>query len=163
MKETSIEVLRTNVTVAEFLSYVKRACKAKGLECDIIQEDFENPESEYMRSYTVVDGKKLVHEAHYQVLTTSRRKHASYTTPEGFTRYYLTDEMEEVEEKKLVHSSSVWDGEDAPCKAETIRMFAHDFQTYVLNFDGTCFNEICEFEFDEGNRGHGYYYRLERA
>lgn len=44
--------------------------------------------------------------------------------------------------------------------------FMHDFwytkpyayQTCTINEDGTGFNEICEFEFDDERTGHGYYY-----
>ena len=40
-----------------------------------------------------------------------------------------------------------------PCKAE---------KTYVLGWDGSCYNEICEFDFDNEKIGHGYYYLLNR-
>ncbi len=52
--------------------------------------------------------------------------------------------------------------EDAPCQAETCRDLPYDCQTYILNFDGSCYNEICEFTFDDEKRGHGYYYQMNR-
>ena len=30
---------------------------------------------------------------------------------------------------------------------------------YILNWDGSMYNEICEFTFDDEKTGHGYYYR----
>ena len=48
-----------------------------------------------------------------------------------------------------------------PCKAETSVSKPYEMQTYVLNWDGTCYNEICEFEFDDDKTGHGYYYLVD--
>lgn len=45
-----------------------------------------------------------------------------------------------------------------PCKAEKSVSHPYEIQTYVLNWDGSCYNEICEFEFDDEKTGHGYYY-----
>lgn len=50
------------------------------------------------------------------------------------------------------------DADTAPCKSEVCRALPCDNQTFVLNFDGSCFNEICEFTFDDEKTGHGYYY-----
>lgn len=47
-----------------------------------------------------------------------------------------------------------------PCKAEKAVSKPYEMQTYILNWDGTCYNEICEFEFDDEKTGHGYYYLL---
>lgn len=55
-----------------------------------------------------------------------------------------------------------YDATDAPNKSETYRIKPLDFQTYILNFDGSMFNEICEFTFDDDKRGHGYYYQANR-
>lgn len=52
---------------------------------------------------------------------------------------------------------------DAPCKAEVCRDLPYDCQTFILNFDGTCYNEICEFTFDDEKTGHGYYYQMNRS
>lgn len=34
----------------------------------------------------------------------------------------------------------------------------YEMQTYIRNADGSVYNEICEFEFDDDKTGHGYYY-----
>jgi len=52
--------------------------------------------------------------------------------------------------------------ENAPAEAETCRTKPLDYQTYILNYDGSMFNEICEFTFDDEKRGHGYYYQANR-
>lgn len=54
------------------------------------------------------------------------------------------------------------DAEGAPCQSEICRDLPYDWQTYVLNFDGSCYNEICEFTFDDEKHGHGYYYQMNR-
>ena len=70
--------------------------------------------------------------------------------------------FEEYQERVLCSQDIEWDGSDAPCEAQTDRSFAYDYQTYALFFDGTCYNEICEFTFDDDGRGHGYYYQFNR-
>lgn len=50
----------------------------------------------------------------------------------------------------------------AACKAETYRIKPLDWQTYTLNFDGSMFNEICEFTFDSETKGSGYYWQESR-
>lgn len=52
--------------------------------------------------------------------------------------------------------------EDAPCKSEVCRDLPYDCQAFILNFDGSCFNEICEFTFDDEKTGHGYYYQMNK-
>ena len=32
----------------------------------------------------------------------------------------------------------------------------------ILSFDGSMYNEICEFTFDDEKTGHGYYYQANR-
>ena len=91
-----------------------------------------------------------------------RRKLAEYHTPDGFTRYYYSDELEEYEETKLHRYDWTMDGTDTPCEAETIRSFAYDYQIYILNWDGSMYNEICEFIFDDEKTGHGYYFQANR-
>jgi hypothetical protein len=49
---------------------------------------------------------------------------------------------------------------EKPCKSEKSVSKPYEMQTYVLNWDGTCYNEICEFSFDDGKIGTGYYYLL---
>ena len=36
----------------------------------------------------------------------------------------------------------------------------YEMQTYLRWSDGATFNEICEFDFDDEKKGHGYYYLL---
>ena len=46
------------------------------------------------------------------------------------------------------------------CKAEKSVSKPYMMQTYIRGFNGTVYNEICEFEFDDEKTGHGYYYLL---
>ena len=50
--------------------------------------------------------------------------------------------------------------ETRPTAAEKSVSRPYAMQTYILNFDGSIFNEICEFEFDDETTGHGYYYTV---
>ena len=36
----------------------------------------------------------------------------------------------------------------------------YNMQTYIRFANGELYNEICEFEFDEEKKGHGYYYLI---
>lgn len=47
---------------------------------------------------------------------------------------------------------------EKPCRAERSISKPYEMQTYCQNWDGTVYNEICEFEFDDEKTGHGYYY-----
>ena len=49
---------------------------------------------------------------------------------------------------------------EASCKSEIYRVKPLDYQSYQLNFDGSCYNEICEFTYDDEKTGHGYYYQV---
>jgi hypothetical protein len=53
-------------------------------------------------------------------------------------------------------------GEDAPCVSEICTSRPYNCHTYILNFDGSCYNEICEFTFDSETHGHGYYFQLNK-
>lgn len=68
--------------------------------------------------------------------------------------------------KKISHWGNDYksesDGADAPCASEVCRILPYDFQMYARNFDGSCFNEICEFVFDDEKTGHGYYYQMNK-
>ena len=89
-------------------------------------------------------------------------KLASYETQKGFVHYYYTDELEEYQKTELCHYDWTEPGANAPCRAETCKTFPYDYHTYVLNFDGSMYNEICEFTFDDEKTGHGYYYQANR-
>jgi len=49
---------RDNVTVDEFLSYVKCRCEKKSIPFTLSGDDFKNPTSRYSNSYYVTEGKK---------------------------------------------------------------------------------------------------------
>ena len=49
--------------------------------------------------------------------------------------------------------------ESAPCEAEILLQQPYECQTYIKGFDGSSYNEICEFTFDDEKRGTGYYYQ----
>lgn len=49
---------------------------------------------------------------------------------------------------------------DKPCKSEKSVSKPYEMQTYILNWSGSCYNEICEFTFDDEKTGTGYYYLL---
>lgn len=101
-----IELTRNNCTAAEFLAYVRRQLKKKGL--DGLASDLD---INYFRR-----GDDLNFE-------------------------YSNDPKK-------------------PCKAEKSVSRPYGMQTYVCNYDGTKYNEICEFNFDDEKRGYGYYYLL---
>ena len=75
----------------------------------------------------------------------------------GNSHYYVKDGV-----KHCTYDgySSQHDASDAACQSETLRMLPYDYQCYILNFDGSCYNEICEFTFDDDKRGYGYYYQV---
>jgi len=120
----SIEITRKNVTVAEFLWYVKQQSQKKGLDCNIDRDEFEKPSREMNVSYHVKDGIKYVHRENGQTVQ--------------------------------------FDGTDAACKSEVCKSMPYDSQTYIKNFDGSFYNEICEFTFYDEKRGVGYYYQANK-
>jgi hypothetical protein len=116
-----IEIQRHNVTLAQFLHYVKTECTKKGIDFYIEKEEFENP-SRPCNVYYFADketGKKW---------------------------YYQGNE------KRLS-----WD--DAPCQSEIVKIIPYETQTYILNFDNSMYNEICEFSFWDDKKGTGYYFQ----
>ena len=50
---------------------------------------------------------------------------------------------------------------EKPCNAERVTDKPFNKQTYIRNFDGTTYNEIIEFDFDDEKTGHGYYYTVQ--
>ncbi len=99
-----IEIMRHNVTPAQFLAYVRAQLKKKGLRD--ISSDLD---LDYF-----VRGNDLNFDYH--------------------------------------------DEPGRPCKAEKSVSHPYEMQTYILNWDGSCYNEICEFEFDDEKTGWRYYY-----
>ena len=136
MANYQIEIERNNVTLAQFLRYVRQQCEKKGIYMEIDRDTFEKPLTESSYSYSVINGEKKCHSAEYQTRTYFRRKLASYQTTQGFKRYYYTDELEEYEKTELCRYDWTENGADAPCRAEICRTFAYDYQTYILNHDG---------------------------
>jgi hypothetical protein len=130
----NIEIERNNVTVAEFLAYIKRRSAQKGVNIDIDRDRFSDPRQNIYRSYHVKDGIK-----HCTVM---------HKCKDERTGFMLPDDCRETE----------YDGSDAPAAAETSREFPYDWQTYILGFDGGMYNEICEFTFNNKNRGYGYFF-----
>jgi hypothetical protein len=159
MKSNHIEIQRNNVTVNEFLTYVATMCAKKGMERTFSPEDFTNPATHYHSSYSVIDGKKHCHFSEYRTLTRYRGKLKSYSN-NGYQIYYRDNtDLEEYEEREYHHYDQILDADNEPAKSELVKTLPYDLQTYVLNWDGTCFNETCEFTFDDDKRGWGYYYQ----
>jgi hypothetical protein len=132
-----IEIVRNHVTVKEFLTYVKNQCAKKGANwIDIDKALFGNPSQNSYRSYHVKDGIKYV--------------------TNGYKR-----RNEQTGGVETVFSNSEWEA-DTGAEAETSREFPLDWQTYIRNFDGSIYNEICEFTFDDAKRGHGYFFMLNK-
>ena len=52
---------------------------------------------------------------------------------------------------------------EAPCEREKSVSKPYEMQTYIKNWDGTVFNHIMEFEFDDDKTGHGYFYIVNTA
>lgn len=50
---------------------------------------------------------------------------------------------------------------ERPCEAERATDKPYQKQTYIRDFDGTTYNEIIEFDFDDEKTGHGYYYTVQ--
>ena len=55
-----------------------------------------------------------------------------------------------------------YEADDTPCKSEILKTKPLDYQTYILNWDGSMYNEICEFTFWENKKGTGYYYQVNK-
>lgn len=50
---------------------------------------------------------------------------------------------------------------EKPCESERSIDRPYEKQTYIRNFDGTTYNEIIEFQFDNETHGTGYYYTVQ--
>ena len=86
---------------------------------------------------------------------------AQFANPVQRYNYHYTV----IDGKKICYSGNYRyeeSAENAPCKAEICRDLPYDCQTFVCNFDGACYNEICEFTFDDEKTGHGYYYQMNK-
>jgi prophage antirepressor-like protein len=135
----TIEIERNNVTVAEFLAYIKRRTTQKGIPIGINRDEFSDPRQNICRSYHIKDGIKY---------NTVIRKCQDERPGWKDYAFMLPDECRETES----------DGSDAPCVAEISREFPYEWQTYALGFAGGEYNEICEFTFTDEKRGRGYFF-----
>ena len=162
MNNYSVEIQRNNVTPAKFFAEIRFALKKKGIDFHLNLKDFANPSEPHLMSYNVIDDKKHILSGNYVTTTHFRRKLAYHTTERGTINVYHTDEFEEYEETKWVTRSRTEQADDAPCKSEIINLRPYEYQIYVLNFDGSCYNEICEFTFHDDKTGYGYYYTLNK-
>ena len=104
-KAFELEIMRHNVTPAQFLAYVRQQTKRKGISFDMSSADF---------------------------------------TREGWSFGYMNALPSE-----------------KPCNAETGTDKPYNKHTYIRNFDGTTYNEIIEFQFDDDKTGFGYYYTVQ--
>lgn len=52
------------------------------------------------------------------------------------------------------------DNPDAPCRAEKSVSKPYEMQTYIRGWDGSVYNHIMEFTFDDEKTGHGYFFFL---
>ena len=50
---------------------------------------------------------------------------------------------------------------ERPCMSEICTDRPYEKQTYIRNFDGSTYNEIIEFQFDDETHGTGYYYTVQ--
>jgi len=124
-----IELQRNDITLAQFFAEVRYQLKKKARELGI---------EAWMLTGTLDD----------------RDIFENPPRPED-SRYYVKDG------KKICTYNghrSEWPTKHAACASEILRTLPYDYQCYVRNFDGSCYNEILEFTFDDDKRGHGYYY-----
>lgn len=106
-KTFEIEIMRHNVTPAQFLAYLRKMQK-------------KHPE--------------MANDFDLRLFETDEHWNSSYSNGTPDTK---------------------------PCEAETCKGNAYDKQTYVRNFDGSVYNEIIEFQFDDEKTGTGYYYTVQ--
>lgn len=60
MNYQKIELIRSDVTIAQFFQYIKSQCKKKGIDFGINRAEFENPTTTYMFGYYVKDGVETI-------------------------------------------------------------------------------------------------------
>ena len=111
-KTFEIEVMRHNVTPAQFMAYLRK-----------MQKKHPEMSSDFDLDYFALRG--------------------NYTRFEQDSRY--TDGTPDTK----------------PCESEICKVKPYDHQTYIRNFDGTTYNEIIEFQFDDEKTGTGYYYTVQ--
>lgn len=50
---------------------------------------------------------------------------------------------------------------ERPCESEIVTDKPYSKQTYIRGFNGACYNEIIEFQFEDETTGYGYYYTVQ--
>ncbi len=74
------------------------------------------------------------------------------------SRYYVKDGIQYYSYNGYIVKNMV-PNNDTPCKREIYRTKPLDYQIFFENWDGTFYNEICEFTFTDNKKGFGYYYQ----
>lgn len=72
------------------------------------------------------------------------------------SRYYVKDGVKHYTYNGF---TAQLDADTAVAQSEIYMTKPLDFQTYFKHFDGSYYNEICEFSFDDEKHGHGYYFQ----
>lgn len=123
-----IEIKRTNVTLEQFLSYIKYRCKKKEITngFDLNAKEIAKDYKGHASGYYIENGKKYSYHS---------------TDPSNCYR------------NKSVENTSEPDGTSAFSKD-----FPCDLQTFIRRNDGSLYNEILEFVYEDDNKGYGYYY-----
>ena len=80
MVNYSIEIEHNNVTLAQFLWYVRQQCEKKSIYMEIEQKTFRKPSPKGSYSCSVIDREKDCYSTEYLTVTKFRRKLTSYQT-----------------------------------------------------------------------------------
>lgn len=81
-----------------------------------------------------------------------------HTTSNEDSRYHIKDGIKYYSYNFFTVQQ---DATDSAAQSEIYTVRPYNFQTYCKNFDGSGYNEICEFTFDDEKKGTGYYYQSE--
>lgn len=81
-----------------------------------------------------------------------------HTTSNEDIRYHIKDDIKYYSYNFYTVQQ---DATDSAAQSEIYTVRPYNFQTYCKNFDGSGYNEICEFTFDDEKKGTGYYYQSE--
>jgi hypothetical protein len=73
-------------------------------------------------------------------------------------RYYIKDNIQYSSNDGYKSSCEI--NELPPFKSEICKNKPYNYQVYFSTWDGSCFNEECEFTFDDDKTGYGYYFTV---
>jgi hypothetical protein len=73
------------------------------------------------------------------------------------TNYYV-DKNDKKHNISRDGTVSIWPKDNDIIESVIYRDEPYDKQTFTLNFDGSCYNEIIEFNFSDDKVGYGYYF-----